>query len=303
MKEQKYGLAFEKAVFAFANTLDAKAEVLFDHKVPDRDTGTPRQCDVWINAKFGGHWPLSILVSCKDHKSKLDINDVGTFLEEKRSTGAGYGVIYSKAGFTKPAIEKAKVNGIACCKLYQNEPADIPELIVFESFACLPQIQLGVLNIQSLRSLQVWNNIFDLEDGGEKFIDYIEKEFHTAEKQSIEKVSQTSAFPENWELTLRHISDDKTEEVVIKIIAIWRKFKARIEATLLDGSYSILDNSFRGSYAGPWIDTQSTHPGDAWVEIDDPNFVLPKNNVIAILYSGNIKQALEKLGSQPLGQH
>jgi hypothetical protein len=70
----RHGLAFEKAVHVFANTLDSKAEVLFDHKVPDRDTGTPRQCDVWINAKFGGHWPLSILVSCKDQKKKLNVS-------------------------------------------------------------------------------------------------------------------------------------------------------------------------------------------------------------------------------------
>ncbi|HLO99813.1 MAG TPA: restriction endonuclease, partial [Fimbriimonas sp.] len=109
----KHGIEFEKAVYEFAKALDPKAEVLFDHKVSDRDTDTLRQCDVWINAKFGGHWPLSILISCKDHSTKLDINDIGTFLEEKRSTGASYGVIYSKSGFTKPAVEKAKVNGIA----------------------------------------------------------------------------------------------------------------------------------------------------------------------------------------------
>ena len=58
----KPGRDFEEAVYAFANTL--KAEVLFDHQIPDRDTGELRQCDVWINAKFGEHWPLSILVSC-----------------------------------------------------------------------------------------------------------------------------------------------------------------------------------------------------------------------------------------------
>lgn len=303
MKKQKHGLAFEKAVYAFANTLDSKAEVLFDHKVIDRDTGTPRQCDVWINAKFGGHWPLSILVSCKDHKSKLDINDVGTFLEEKRSTGANYGVIYSKSGFTKHAIEKAKVNGIACCRLYQNEPADIPELIIFESFACLPQIQLRAIKIQSSHNIRVWNDIFDLDDEGEKFIDYIEREFHIAEQQSVENVAQTLSFPVNWELILRLVSDNKDEKIVIKIIAVWRKFKAQVEATLLNGSYSILDNSFKGSFAGPWIDTQSTHPGNGWVEIDDSKFVLPKNNMLAILYSGNIKDALNKLGSQPVGQN
>jgi hypothetical protein len=296
----KHGAEFEKAVLEFVKALDPQAEVLFNHKVPDRDTGTSRQCDVWINAKFGGHWPLSILVSCKDHNTKLDINDIGTFLEEKRSTGAGYGVIYSKAGFTKPAIEKAKINGIACCRLYQKEPADIPGLIVFESFACLPNIQLRIINIKSSRNIQIWDDIFNLKDESGIFIDYIEKEFRKAEQQSVDKVAQSLSFPLDWQLTLRHISADEDEEISFQIVAIWKKYKAHVEATLLNGSYCISNNSFRGSFTGPWIDTQNTHPGDAWVEIDEPNFVLPKNTMLAILYSGDIKDALKKLGTQPI---
>ena len=63
MARKKPGRKYEEAVYAFAKTLDPSAEVLFDHKMPDRDTGELRQCDVWINAKFAGHWPLSILIS------------------------------------------------------------------------------------------------------------------------------------------------------------------------------------------------------------------------------------------------
>src|SRR5437870_2697652 len=101
MFKNKPGRKFEEAVYAFAKALDASAEVLFDHKVKDRDTGESRQCDVWINAKFGGHWPQSIIVSCKDHKRKLHSGDVGTFCDEKRSTNATMGVMYSRSGFTK----------------------------------------------------------------------------------------------------------------------------------------------------------------------------------------------------------
>ena len=104
----------------------------------------------------------------------------------------------------------------------------------------------------------------------------------------------------DWQLTLRHISADEDEEISFQIVAIWKKYKAHVEATLLNGSYCISNNSFRGSFTGPWIDTQNTHPGDAWVEIDEPNFVLPKNTMLAILYSGDIKDALKKLGTQPI---
>lgn len=44
--KQRLGRKFEEAVYTFARTLDASAEVFFDHKVPDRDTGELRQCDV-----------------------------------------------------------------------------------------------------------------------------------------------------------------------------------------------------------------------------------------------------------------
>jgi hypothetical protein len=91
----KPGREFEEAVYTFAKALDPTAEILFDHSVLDRDTGKPRQCDVWINAKFGGHWPISILVSCKDHNRKLHVGDIGAFCDEVRSTGASTGVISS----------------------------------------------------------------------------------------------------------------------------------------------------------------------------------------------------------------
>ena len=56
---------FEKDVWAFVKALDPSATVLFNHKVQDINTKTPRQVDAWINAKYGGHIPVAILVSCK----------------------------------------------------------------------------------------------------------------------------------------------------------------------------------------------------------------------------------------------
>ncbi|MCF7956642.1 MAG: restriction endonuclease, partial [Phycisphaerae bacterium] len=118
---------FEKDVWAFANTLSTSAEVLFDHKVMDKDTGSQRQVDVWINAKLGNHIPISILVSCKNYKRKLDITHIESFIAEVHSTSASTGVIYSSSGFTKPALKKAESHGMACCRLFRNEPTDIPK--------------------------------------------------------------------------------------------------------------------------------------------------------------------------------
>jgi hypothetical protein len=64
------------------------------------------------------YFPLKILVSCKKYKRKLDQQDIDAFNGELISSGAHKGVIYSYSGFNKYAIEKCKVLGISCCKLY-----------------------------------------------------------------------------------------------------------------------------------------------------------------------------------------
>src|SRR2546430_2453487 len=97
---RKSGRDFEEAVFSLVKALDPTADVKFDHKVIDRDTGTPRQVDVWVNGKYGGHFPFSLLISCKDYNRKVTVQQMGTFCDELRSTSASFGVIYSHAGFT-----------------------------------------------------------------------------------------------------------------------------------------------------------------------------------------------------------
>lgn len=295
----KLGADFEKAVFTFAKTLDPAAEVLFDHKAPDRDTGTPRQCDVWINAKFGGHWPLSILVSCKDHNTKLDIGDIGTFCDEVRSSRASTGVIYSRAGFTKPALEKAKSNGVACCRLYQNEPADIPSSIVFEHFACTPQIRLALQTDVSKTQLKTWNDIFDIPEGNMNLLDVIASEFAKGENASIQEGAKQKSFPLDWEKNIVFITDDTGIELKVQLSGHWKWYRARLEATLLDGSYCLSDESFKGTLIGPTIDLRGEHPGEAWVEITDRSLALPTNRILAVLYQGDVKTALrENVGPQ-----
>ena len=163
MKSTPKGKGFEHAVHAFAQSLNPTAEVLFDHKVEDRDTKTLRQCDVWINTTIAGHWPLSVLVSCKDHTRKLHVGDIGAFVNEVNSTGASTGVIYSRYGFTKPAILKAKANGIACCRLFENKQADIPEAITFHQYTCNPYFRFSIDENPDPARFHTWNDIFDAE--------------------------------------------------------------------------------------------------------------------------------------------
>jgi len=130
------GKQFEKAVYAFVKALSPNSQVFFDHKVPDRDTGTFRQVDAWIETNYGGHIPLTILISCKDYIRKLDISHIGTFINEIHSTSASTGVIYSSSGFSENALKKAETNGVNCCQLFTGKIAPLPPKLIFHSYVC-----------------------------------------------------------------------------------------------------------------------------------------------------------------------
>jgi hypothetical protein len=242
MATKKPGRKYEEAVYAFTKTLDQAAEVLFDHKEPDRDTGELRQCDVWIKAKFAGHWPLSILVSCKDQKRKLNASDIGVFCDEKRSTGASTGVIYSRSGFTRPAVKKAQANGISCCRLYDNEPADLPTAIWLEHFLCKSTIELRSSKTQTENRLGTWNDLFnlELEVSKETVLSVIARTFSVDEEKAVlhqkSSLGQKFAFPEDWksELSLRVTGFE--QDLVLTVTGRWKKYRARSEASLLNGS-------------------------------------------------------------------
>ena len=81
-------------------------------------------------------------------------------------------------------------------------------------------------------------------------------------------------LPRNW---ASEVAFDlhETDRLRIQVIGIWKLYRARTEASLLNGSYCLTDNSFKGEMVGPAIDTQGSHPGEQWELITDNDFVLP----------------------------
>jgi hypothetical protein len=286
--------------------------VLFDHSVPDRDTGEPRQCDVWINAKFGDHWPLAILVSCKDHKRKLHVGDIGTFCDEKRSTGADMGVIYSRTGFTKTALSKAKANRISCCRIYRNEPSDLPATICFDQFLCKTGVQMLLQTDLRKSEYKTWNDLFAItinsDNESQTVLDVLVSAFDEGEKWSLSEWREPTSerkkvFPPDWQAEIRFNDQKKENSICILLMGLWKKYRAPIEAILVNGSYCVSDSSFKGDMVGPSIDTQGDHPGKDWVEITNMGTELNSqgSRVVMSLYHGNIKSTLkEKLGLESL---
>jgi len=298
----KAGRDFEEAVFKFVAALDPSAQVLFDQKVPDRHTKTPRQVDVWINAKFGGHIPIAILVSCKEHGARLDIGDIGEFYAERESTGANMGVIYSSAGFTKPALEKARALGIQCCRLYRHQPSEIPEAIFLNYFSCFSRIQLTVEKPKDMKEITTWDALFDtrLGNDGETVLHVIHREFREGEKKAIEQKPVNRLFPLPWET---HVSVPIAAKRVLAVAirGSWRRFQARADAIRLNGSYCYQNSAFTGSQFSPAFDTWDP-PGAGRTEMTEQQDPGPVSNGLFIPLGPDVQRVLRNhFAGKPLG--
>lgn len=300
---------FEDAVTKFVAALDPKAKVTADVKLPDAHTSKPRQRDVWIEAKVCNHFPLKVLISCKRLKRRIDQQDIDAFNGELISSEARLGVLYAYSGFTSNAIEKAKILGISCCRLFDNEPADIPESLAFiESYCCTPRISLSVMApLDQQWNLKTWSELFSLqfEDEGSPMsvIDAISRSYHAGEKETVSEASKTF-FPQNWARILECTEEKSTRET-IKIIVrgSWNVYEGRLEGHLLKGSYNFSSDEFLGSLSTPCVDTQSSHPGPGWALLKGPpeKATMKRIRGLFIMSGGNAKELLiERLGTEPI---
>ena len=141
---------FEIAVANFLRAVDPSAKITHDAKIADVHTGEPRQRDVWIEGNLCQLFPIKVLVSCKFTKDRLNEQDIDAFNGEFISSGAHKGVIYAKTGFADPAIQKAKKLDFSCCRLYLNQPPDLPEVLFFTAYCSRNQLSLILLSALNL---------------------------------------------------------------------------------------------------------------------------------------------------------
>lgn len=293
---------FEIAVANFVKALDPNAEVKHDVNLADVHTEKPRQRDVWVEAKVLQHFPVKVYISCKREKRKLDQQDIDAFHGELLSSGAHLGVIYSYSGFGPAAIEKSKKIGrIYCCRLYQNEPPDIPESFIFSnSYCCTPRISLSVLApIDTKWKITYWRDLFQLtfEDKlrQQSALDAIVEVYLKGEKESTKIVTPKDLFPPNWVRSLELKEEHPPKRSITIIIhGQWNIYQGKIEAHLINGSYCFTTGEFIGSQSTPFVDLNSTNPGLGWSLLDErpselcPGFI----NGVFILSGGNVREAL-----------
>lgn len=288
---------FEQAVAAFLQSLDPKAKVRHDAHTPDMDTGRLRQRDVWIDTAFGGHLPITILVSCKRKTAKLSQQDVDAFVGELRSSGANKGVLYAFSGFSNPALEKAAKLGISCCTLLVDQPPPVPEMLTFEAYCFREQYQVEVSGTPE----PVWDIMPDLfeatmidDSQATTMLDILATRYDLAREQAVVRLSEGVERP-IWWAEIEIPPEGQRPWLTVGIRSNWAVYRARFEGWRLNGSYTFTDAKFAGSFSTPWIDQQSTHPGPGWEKID-LDAVRPSGTVISsYCHGGDIRADVREL--------
>jgi len=84
------------------------AEVTRNEKLPGRRSGSMRQIDVVVRGRLFGMADATLVVDCKRWGKRLDVADLGTFLDLVEDVGADVGLLVSTEGASKPAHERAR---------------------------------------------------------------------------------------------------------------------------------------------------------------------------------------------------
>lgn len=289
---------FEKAVAAFVYALTPNAVVKHSPRLPDKHTGQPRQRDVWVEAVVG-MFPIKILISCKRLRRKINEQDMDAFVGELLSSGAHKGVVYAFSGFTDPAITKAKMLGISCCKLYQNSPAELPDSLHFVFYCCGQAWRLWWKS----EAVDRWgktsfDEVFAIEDQSDNpktVLEMLLANFAEGEEKATRDAISTARFPENWTASLEiRPGSEEVSPLIISIDGIWKVYTAKIDAHLLNGSYSFTENLFAGSQTSPSIDMQGPDPGPGWeLTTDRPTHLRPGVGMV-ILKGGNLREGIQE---------
>ena len=252
-----------------------------------------RQRDAWIETTFGGHIPVKILVSCKYKTRKLSQQDVDAFIGELRSSAANKGVIYSFNGFSKGALSKAEKLGIACCLLFENGASpEIPGILGFSSYCFLESLQL-------LASRKLPNARVDLGHLISLQIDYQGRRTPVSEileflyeEQRPKNIALKDGCPQPWCAELVITPKNGDEPLTLRLQTVWKAYRGRNDAYLVNGSYSFENGAFQGSISTPIVDSWGQHPGPGWEEIESgqvlpgglfASFILKRNGVGAAL--------------------
>jgi hypothetical protein len=76
-------------------------------ELPGRLSKTPREIDILLTTTVFG-CSMQLVIECKNWNSKLDVADIGTFIDKLNDVGISKGIIISKLGYSEGAYNRAR---------------------------------------------------------------------------------------------------------------------------------------------------------------------------------------------------
>jgi hypothetical protein len=288
---------FERAVAIFVAALDENAVVKHNVRLADRDTGHLRQRDVWVEARICKIFPINMLISCKRLRRKLNEQDVDAFIGELASSGAHKGVLYTFTGYTEPALKKAIARGISCCKLYQDKPPDVPDVLILSFYCCASSFYLA-LNKEALANWgdENFKGVFSvIGSNGQTVLEQLAHAFWEAQEAELQRALHARSFPGPWStaIMLQPSASDQPG-LVLSLHGKWRFYRAKLEGHLLNGTYSFTEGTFFGSQSSPCVDMLGPEPGPGWERVVDAPDKLEPGIGMVILKGGQVKELILK---------
>lgn len=283
---------FEIAITSFLKSLGGNAKITHDKSIPDKDTNTPRQRDIWIESNILGHFPIKVYVSCKFTGKKIDQQKMDAVIGELLSSGAGQGVIYSKTGFTPDAIKKGKKYNIFCCKLYQNKSPELPEILLIKQYHCSTGVGINCLKVP--KKINNWDDLLGIKCNSDTItiLDDITKCFEYLEKKSLEDNKLNRGLPKN--LSLKYSPNNTYhDKIQLQLTILWRIYEADFSGFLINGSYNFTEKKFIGEQKGPIIKIKAGHPGENWKLLKERPQIT-NNYIITISSNPDFKKNLIK---------
>ena len=71
--------------------------------LPGRRSGSARQIDIVVHGHVFGVSDATVVVECKRHRRRVDVNTAGAFLTTLEDVGADIGILVSASGFSQAA--------------------------------------------------------------------------------------------------------------------------------------------------------------------------------------------------------
>jgi hypothetical protein len=98
---------YEQKALDYFKAKYPEAKIDRNLKLPGRLSGIPREIDILIDSQVYGV-SLQIAIECKDWESKLDVADIGTFIDKLKDVKITKGVVLSRSGYTEAARVRAR---------------------------------------------------------------------------------------------------------------------------------------------------------------------------------------------------